>query len=123
MIYCYNNGILEGFYRTGKTIDIGDNFTDSVTTFNFGSSEYKHKGMVIEPIFNIDAVIRLKFWDPTGSKGTGVDAEYAVLTVPWKEGAGVTAGDPFLIPARVAEMKITNPPTTPGYSVRVTLIN
>lgn len=118
----YNNIALdEGFYRVGKTFDIGDTVAESVTTFNLGGSQYKHKGMLIKTATTTDAVVGFQFYDPTGSSS----APYVNITVPAGAGSGVTASAvPFILPARVSSIRITNPAAGGGsYNIRVSLIN
>lgn len=117
----YNNVALDdGFYKVGKTFNIGDAVLESVTTFDLTPAQYKHKGLLIKTTTSTDSVIGFQFYDPSSSS----NPPYINITVPAGAGSGVFASTvPFIIPARVASIRITNPVSGGTYNIRVSLLN
>lgn len=118
-MHLYNSiNSLEGFYRIGKIIDIGDTTVESVTVFDLDQIQYKHKGLLIDPVSTTtDAIVQFKFYDR--STADGKSSDYITLTIPFGN-----ATPPYIIPCKVSTIRIQNglaPSNT--YKIRVALLN
>jgi hypothetical protein len=109
---------LEGFYKVGKVFGIGNSTPESITDFDFGPAEYKHKGIFIDAIDG-SSEVELKFYDPN-SPG-GITDTWFKITIQ----ATPTNFVSCIIPVKVAKIRITNPLAGAGsmYPIQVGLLN
>ncbi len=108
---------LEGFYRIGKTITVGDTAPENTTLVDLRSTEYKNKGILIDPLSG-NVSVQLKFYDPTTSDG--MSSDWVTIDIQVNPINFLSC----VIPVRIAQIRVTNPPAGGGYyNIQVSLLN
>jgi hypothetical protein len=108
---------LDGFYKIGKTFTVGDAVPESVTVFDLGSSQYEHKAIIIDPL-SASPDVDFKFYDPTAPGG--ISPNWFTIAVQ----LNTTNFLSCVIPVRVAQIRVTNPPAGGGlHTIQVSLLN
>jgi len=98
-------GFDDGFYRVTKSISVGSDDGDASTEIDLATAEYKHKGVLITfTDYSNGPIVEVKFYDE--STADGISSEYVSLTVLSNQGGA----QPFIIPCRIARIKVTNGP-------------
>jgi len=108
----FNFTELDGFYRVGKTVAIGDGQTLVLGS----SSAYKHKAVMLRNQDTVGRRVTVFFYgDAVGAANNSV-----VLVIP---GSTATLIQPYIVPARIERITIELLEGAGSNGIRVSLLN